>query len=810
VAASADRCADQLFAPLAELSATGFSGLGAVADRGALLRSRCDHLLGVMAPPPEELLAWRLALERWEELEAVERALEVARGLRILRMQFGAPPKVARRRSASGGVGLEAATDSLPGIGPKLALRLADHGIHTVADLIWFLPRRYDDARRAIDLGEVSTEHIGQRVTVSGAVRSARLFRRGRRRWVDLRLAGGKRSVVVRWFGAHQSMADRFPQGAGCVLSGKLTERSGQLEMANPDVLEVITPDGERRGSDRRIIPRYRDLPGVPGATLRKAISAAVAGYVGAVVSALPASVEDELELPPLVESLEALHTPSEEAAADIADALNDGDTTWHRRLAIEELFVLAVVVALRRQACRADQGPPCPASPNHEVLLSEALPFTLTDAQRRVVGEIGRDLADAIPMNRLLQGDVGSGKTAVAFAAVLQVAGSGGQSAIMAPTEILAGQHFRTLKSWCDAVGLKVAMLTASTPKPVRSSTLALLAAGKIDVVVGTHALLAEQVAFNTLALVIIDEQHRFGVAQRAQLRTKSGGHAPHLLVMTATPIPRTLALTAYGDLDVSILDHLPPGRVPAETQVLSGRSGRAKAYAELRKLLAAGARGFLVCPMVEPGDESTSGWANTEEAAQGIATKWPEVRAAVVHGRMAASERDQAMEAFRAGTVQLLIATTVIEVGVDVPEASVMVIEDADRFGLSQLHQLRGRVGRGGGRARCLLIARGGPTAEGLERLQVMGESSDGFEIAEADLRIRGPGEILGARQAGLPRLRFGDLRRHVELLELARGLADELIAKDPGLEDPELAELARRVRTRDDSQVFGAEGG
>lgn len=779
---------------------------------GPTLRDACDRLLSALPTPPAELVRWRRDLEGWEQSERTTRAAEVARGLRLLRSGFGtAPATPPRGRGDTGDGPLERATDSLPGIGPALAARLAEHSIDTVEDLVWLVPRRYDDVRLVEPLVELAVRRpVGERVTVRATIQSCRFMRRGRRRWVDARLIDGPATLVVRWFGAHESMAKRFPAQAACVLSAKLTERGGQLELANPDVLEVVSEDGASRAEGVAIIPRYRELQGVPAATVRKSIRAAVERGLGEVRGAVPRTIAERLQLPPLEEALASLHKPPETLTVEEVVALNTGDSQWHRRLAFEELFVLGLVVARRRQRHRLDEGVPCPPRPDLDALIRKSLPFELTAAQERVIGEIRADLAQAVPMNRLLQGDVGSGKTAVAFAAMAQVARSGRQAALMAPTEILAEQHMGSLAPWCERLGLRVVLLTASTPRAIRSTTLALLAAGKIDVLVGTHALLSEEVAFADLGLVLIDEQHRFGVAQRVQLRAKGEAGAPHLLVMTATPIPRTLALTAYGDLDVSVIDELPPGRRPPRTEVLAGKPGRARAYRLLRARLAEGDRGYLVCPMVEPGEDTTADWANTETAAAAIAEKWPEISIAVVHGRLSSEERNLAMDRFRKGDAQLLIATTVIEVGVDVPEATVMLVEDADRFGLSQLHQLRGRVGRGGGEALCLLATRGGPTADGARRLEVMGKTGDGFLIAEADLEIRGPGELLGTRQAGLPKLRFGDLVKHTGLLKAARAEAEALLARDPELREADHSMLAEVLRRHEGQEVYGAEGG
>jgi ATP-dependent DNA helicase RecG len=437
-------------------------------------------------------------------------------------------------------------------------------------------------------------------------------------------------------------------------------------------------------------------------------------------------------------------------------------------------------------------------------------LPFKPTGAQTRAIGEIADDLAKSAPMNRLLQGDVGSGKTAVAFAAAVQVARACRQTAVMAPTEILAEQHHETWKAWAAIAGLRIALLTASTPKAVRQSLLALLAQKQIDVLIGTHALLAEAVGFGALGLVVIDEQHRFGVAQRAKLRDKGDGQgAPHLLVMTATPIPRTLALTAYGDLDVSVLDELPPGRKPVTTTLENGKRGETKAYKLIAERVAANERAYVVCPKVEDDNEE-SDWKDATTVASELAAALPKVRVGLVHGRLDVDARDRVMRAFKQGELDVLVATTVIEVGVDVPAATVMVIHDADRFGLAQLHQLRGRVGRGGGMAHCVLITHGGLTEEGRERLGAMVRTTDGFAIAETDLALRGPGELCGPRQAGVPRLRYGDLGEHFELLLEARRHATRILDEDPDLVRPEHTSLRAALARRLAQSVYGAESG
>jgi ATP-dependent DNA helicase RecG len=737
---------------------------------------------------------------------------------------------------------VHAPTSALPGIGPSLAKRLAARDLHTVEDLIWWIPRRYDDARRVMPLGQAMAEAARsqdprERTTTFGVAVGCRFHRRGRQRWLDLRLAGTDDTaarLIVRWFNARENMADRFPRGSRVVLSGRLERRVVGAEMANPDLLAVTLPGGVTETRQADILPRYGEVPGVAPAILRKACVAAVEHAAADVPDAVPPALARRVGLVPLADALRALHRPPPDLSIEAVEALNHADSDWHRRLAFEDLFLLGLVVARRRLARRGDRALPCPAPADRPRILERALPYQLTAAQQRAIDAIGRDLGRDVPMNRLLQGDVGAGKTAVAFAAAQQVIAAGLQVAFMAPTAILAEQHAATLLGWCNALGLRATLLTAATPRKVRAELLGLLRAGHLDLLIGTHALLSEGVEFARLGLVIIDEQHRFGVAQRFELRAKGTDAAieapaaaatPHLLVMTATPIPRTLALTAYGDLDVTIIDELPPGRQPPRTLVLTGAAGRERAHAIVRQRLDAGERVYVVCPLIEPGEagegpEGASGGeptpagpprADAVSTAERLRDTLAPARVGLVHGRMSQGERDEVMARFRDGSLDVLVATTVIEVGVDVPQATVMVILDAQSFGLAQLHQLRGRVGRGGGGSFCLLMSRSKLTPEAERRLAIMAETTDGFRIAEEDLRLRGPGELLGVRQSGLPRMRFGDLRTHGALLVQARDAAEQLLAEDPELARPEhevtRVVLAQRLR---DAEVYGAESG
>ncbi len=842
------RRVDALRRPLALAAADGFTGVRKIQGLGHALRAACD---GVIARIESEPLArWRATLATWEQLDEQQQAVEVARGMRLL-SRFprivraptarsttpdsphppnGAPPVAstqpasvppARARKPTAPPAelvdpLAAPTHTLPGIGPAFAERLAEKGLATVEDLLWMVPRRYDDVRDARSLVEVCDLTEGARATFLAKVVSARMiFARGRR-WAEVRLANVDvrqgASAVVRWFNVWAGIDKRMPPGCVVALSGIIRKRGGRTEFANPDVLGIEI-EGVAGKASPAIIARYPEIAGVPAGRMRSACAAACARVGTQVDDGVPASVERAAGLPSLADTLTQLHAPPAEIAPDDLAAMNRGDSNWQRRLAFGELFALGVAITLRRRERRQDRAVACARPSGLAAVIDEALPFTLTRAQRRSIDELAGDLSRPVPMNRLLQGDVGAGKTAVAFAAAVQVARAGRQTAVMAPTELLAEQHLETWRAWAKATQLRIELLTASTPKGVRQSLLALLAGGQLDVLIGTHALLAEGVGFSALGLVVIDEQHRFGVAQRAKLRDKGDGQgAPHLLVMTATPIPRTLALTAYGDLDVSVLDELPPGRQPVATKQLSGARGRTAAYKLVAERVAAGERAYVVCPKVEPGeeDEDSRDWKDATTVARELASALPGVRVGLVHGRLDSVTRDRVMRAFKTGELEVLVATTVIEVGVDVPAATVMIIHDAERFGLAQLHQLRGRVGRGGGAAHCLLLSQGAVGPDGEQRLGAMVETHDGFKIAEYDLALRGPGELLGPRQAGVPRLRFGDLAQHTALLLEARRHAETILDEDPALVRPAHAALRRSIERRFAHDAYGAESG
>jgi ATP-dependent DNA helicase RecG len=775
----------------------------------------------------ERLRGWARDVRRWKVLPRTERERLVAAGLRYCAVLANeAPVEKPKPKAAAatreGRASLATPLLGLPGVGPATAQKLAERGLVTVGDVVYFLPRRWDDLRQLLPMRALVA---GELAVTRGTVERARVaFGRGRRildvTFVDD--AGGRLSA--RWFHFRGGMLQRFAAGARFVIAGVPRVRKDAIEMIHPETIadsdEGALPPGVR--------VRYPEVEGVPARTVEKLCHAVAERCCGEVPDGIPVTLATELQLPSQAEALRALHMPSPDLSLEQLSALNAGTAPPQRRLVFDEFFFLQLGLARRRGSARREPGIALTAAAAPEPALARflgALPFQPTRAQRQAIVEIACDLAAAHPMHRLLQGDVGSGKTVVAYAACELACASGLQAAIMAPTEILAEQHARTLAPWAAATGRSLALLTASTPRAARESQLALLAAGQLDVVVGTHALLAERVSFARLGVVVIDEQHRFGVAQRALLRDKGGllhagaRAAPHLLVMTATPIPRTLALTAYGDLDLTILDELPPGREPPKTRVLHGASGRARALKELRAALAEGRQAYWVCPLIgevpsrtpETINESEkSDLADVTEAASWLGGELGDVPLGSVHGRLPTADRDRVMRAFRAGALRVLVATTVIEVGVDVPAASMMIIEGAERFGLAQLHQLRGRIGRGGGRSTCLLLA-GSRAGDAGDRLAVMAETSDGFRVAEEDLRIRGPGELFGTRQAGLPRLRYADLVRDVELLRLARARAFALLERDPELAAPEHAATRAVLEARwAEARLFGEEAG
>lgn len=653
--------------------------------------------------------------------------------------------------------------------GDALAKRLAKLDIHRQQDLLLHLPLRYEDETRVV---AIRSAREGVPVQVEGEVTSCEVMLRPRRQLVA-RVRDDSGELAARWLNFYPSQQKQMAEGRRVRLFGELRQGFFGAEMVHPRVRNVDAGEA----LPEALTPVYPTTAGLAQSALRKLVARALDAH--AERELLPAEVLRELRLPSFSAALDALHRPA--PSVSIA-ALEAHDHPAWRRIKFEELLVQQISLRRAYNARREKRAPALKARLDLTRKLTDALPFALTGAQRRAVGEIARDLATPHPMQRLLQGDVGSGKTIVAAMAMLQAVENGFQAALMAPTEILAEQHYLKLAGWLDPLGLAVEWLAGSRPKKEREAALARLAAGESMLAVGTHALIEDPVAMPRLGLAVVDEQHRFGVRQRLALREKAeGGLNPHMLMMSATPIPRTLAMTHYADLDVSVLDELPPGRTPVLTKLVSD-ARRDEVIARVADACAEGRQAYWVCPLIEESEALQLQTA--QDTFERLTEELPDLRVGLVHGRLKSAEKSATMQAFAAGELDVLVATTVIEVGVDVPNSSLMVIEHAERFGLAQLHQLRGRVGRGTAESVCvLLFSTEQPLSETARaRLKVIYEYTDGFAIAREDLRIRGPGEFVGARQSGVPLLRHADLELDADLVEPARAAAEQMLTHTP----------------------------
>jgi ATP-dependent DNA helicase RecG len=682
----------------------------------------------------------------------------------------------------------------LKGVGPTRAQMLRRLGIETIGDALALLPRRYDDRT---NLKPIRNLQVGIQETFEGTILVSGSSRTGRgRRLYEMIVGDATGTMRCLWFQFHETyMRQRYRTGQRVIVTGEvhINPYSGQRkEVHHPD-LELIEADEREPLHTGRMVPVYPATEGLHQKTLRTVIKRIVDEYAHQVEDCLPLGLRERLQLMEASQALREVHFPS--ADADL-EALNHWSSEAHRRLVFEEFFLLELGLALQQRNTTIEErrityrGTGALADQ-----LRSQLPFELTMAQERVLAEIIANMQRPHPMNRLLQGDVGSGKTIVALLAMLLAIESGFQAAIMVPTEILAEQHYLTMQRLVGPLGVRVMLLTSAIKGSKRRELLETIAAGDVDLLVGTHALIQEGLEFRALGLAVIDEQHRFGVLQRATLKRK--GYSPDVLVMTATPIPRTLAMTVYGDLDVSIIDELPPGRLPVVTK-LCYESRRDESYALMRQVLRQGRQVYVVYPLIEES-EKTDLRAATAMAEQLQREVLPEFRVGLLHGRLKSDEKEDIMRAFSVGDLQVLVSTTVIEVGVDVPNATLMLVEHAERFGLAQLHQLRGRVGRSHHQAYCLLMADFPMSEEAKQRLQTLTAHDDGFMIAERDLEIRGPGEFLGTRQSGLPELRVAHLIRDQRLLAEARREAFALVDTDPHLSEPAHKSLRQALMHR-----------
>jgi ATP-dependent DNA helicase RecG len=646
---------------------------------------------------------------------------------------------------------------TLRGVGPALAAKLERIGLQTVQDLLFHLPLRYEDRTRVLPIGSLRP---GRRAVVEGEIQLAEIVFR-RRRALLCRITDGSGFMNLRFFhfsGAQQASLSR---GARLRCFGEVRIGPGGLEMVHPEYRLLANAAATLEPG---LTPIYPATEGVQQGRLRLLSQLALEQLrPSGLRDLVPEEALQRQGLPDLETALRYVHRPPPDADIDL---LNAGRHPAQRRLAFEELLAHQLSLRLLRRAADKEHSLPLSPAAGLVARFLAQLPFQLTAAQRRAWSEIEADLARPQPMMRLVQGDVGSGKTVVAALAAIRAVEHGAQAAVMAPTELLAEQHARNFLGWLEPLGLRVGLLTGRVTGRARTKLMGEIADGGVQIAVGTHALFQDDVRFARLALAIVDEQHRFGVHQRLQLREKGGsdGLYPHQLVMTATPIPRTLAMTAYADLDVSVIDELPPGRTPVRTVVLPD-SRREEVVARIEAACRAGRQAYWVCPLIEESEALRHQAA--EETAAALAAALPELRIGLVHGRMPGRRKESVMSAFKQGKLDLLVATTVIEVGVDVPNASLMVIENAERMGLAQLHQLRGRVGRGPVESSCVLLFSGSLSPIARERLGVLRETSDGFEVARRDLELRGPGELLGTRQTGLMQLKVADLLRDSDLL-------------------------------------------
>ena len=678
---------------------------------------------------------------------------------------------------------LESPVSDIAGVGEGMAAALAKGlQIHTVRDLILHYPRRYEDRTHFKPICDI---RHGESVTISGKVIGVENIPT-RSRVTLTKIAIDDRTGIAflvffnQWFLKKQF--DKL-RNQKIVAYGKAS-RSGRGGLDMTEVEWEAWEEDKDALSANRIVPVYPLTEGIMQGRLRRAIFGALEQHGAMLEETLPPDILEARNLPGRSAALKQIHFPESEEQRLAAQ----------RRFVFDEFFGLQLLLAVRKRQADKTRGTAFPETDGPLAELKSVLPYPLTGAQERVIGELSADMRSERAMNRLVQGDVGAGKTVVAMAALLVAVRNGYQAALMAPTEILAEQHYLGIRRTMESLGVTASLLSGSLPAKEKRAALASVASGETHIAVGTHALIQDDVAFHRLGLAVVDEQHRFGVMQRAALKQK--GFAPDLLVMTATPIPRTLTLTVYGDLDVSIIDQLPPGRKPIKTHWKRG-ADRAQVYESLRRLLGEGRQAYVICSLIEE-NEKLQARAATELAAHLQTHVFPEYKIGLLHGQMKPAEKENIMTRFRDRELQLLVSTTVIEVGVDVPNASVIVIEDADRFGMAQLHQLRGRVGRGQTQSYCLLI--GDPkTDDGASRLQTMAQTADGFLIAEEDLKLRGPGDFYGTRQSGLQALPFVDVLRDVPVLKEAREEAFALLQRDPKLLRPEHAALKAGVRVR-----------
>ena len=685
---------------------------------------------------------------------------------------------------------LDTSLQYIKGVGPRLAELFRKKDIYSIEDALYFLPRTYEDRQHFKPLKDLI---VGQRETSFGVIQRLAFvpMRSGRGKIFELVISDDSGWIVAKWFHYNaQYMMTKFKIGMHVVFTGEIKLFKYQKEITHPDIeiIEDMKKDSLHFG---RIVPVYSETEGLFQKTIRRIVKNVLDQSLSLIEDPLPEDIRKRHALWDLKTSLREIHFPTH---ADSLPALFSGNHPARRRLVFDEFFFLELGLLLKRSHVTKEKTQSFPTSQSLKPKLLTSLPFQLTQSQITALAQIEQDLSHPHPMNRLLQGDVGSGKTLVALLSALSVIEQGHQVALMVPTEILAEQHTKTLQELLSPLAINLGLLKSDMKKSEKEKLIFDIQSGSITLVIGTHALIQSDIAFKNLGLVIIDEQHRFGVEQRLLLKKK--GHNPHMLVMTATPIPRTLALTVYGDLDVSVMTELPAGRKPVKTKVLR-EPQRLKLYEFMKKEFLKGRQAYVVYPLIEESEKVDL--KDATQMAQHLKKIFKEFRVELLHGRMDGSEKNKIMLEFKKGHIHALVSTTVIEVGIDVPNSTIMVVEHAERFGLSQLHQLRGRIGRGSENSFCFLMAHYMSSEEAQERLKAMEEFQSGFKIAEIDLKIRGPGEFLGTRQSGLPGFRVANLITDQTWLMEARKEAEFIIEQDPYLSLPQYLPLKEALKSR-----------
>ena len=785
--------------PLFFASKDNFSNIDRVANLGEAVRDLCAKALAAGLVPKAGVLATSLR-DSFSDFEkassAVKRkkiseALSAVRALRgsSKRAPASSPGPEEKETRPRGEGGACSSVAYVKGVGPKVASVLAKRSVRTVEDLLFYSPRKYDDRRNISPISEILP---GGSYTVRGEVASLAEIKKGRGRFFQVTIRDGTQRLALTWFNYKaRYLRAVFRKGAEFIIHGKVSLAPGgrRLQMIHPlpQDVEMVENDEDVENSLQfgRIVPVYPLTEGLTQKKLRETVRNALDAHAGEFDGLIPSETAKRHGLMNLPEALREVHFPEDGSPpVDFDDADQVGSSAAHRTVIFFEFFLLQLGLSLRKRKVEQSRGisfrPRCRLAEQ----LARSLPFGLTRAQERAVADIAGDMVSARPMNRLLQGDVGSGKTLVAFLSMLRAAESGYQAAFMVPTEILAEQHFRNMKRMAAGMDVKIRLLKSDLSAARKAEVYEDIRTGTADVVVGTHALISEAVDFRALGFVVIDEQHRFGVLQRARLVRK--GEVPDVLVMTATPIPRTLAITVYGDLEISVIDELPPSRKEIKTLVLPDTTtNRTYLYDSVRRELSLGRQVYFVYPFIERSENPDfSRVRHVTGMMEEIVEEFGEFRVEFLHGRMKTERREEVMTGFAEGRYDILVSTTVIEVGVDVPNANVIVIENAERFGLSQLHQMRGRVGRGEHESFCFITHSYAAGEESIRRLQIMGETTDGFRISETDLAHRGPGEFMGTRQSGVPGFSFANLVRDSLILDDAREAVLELAAGEKGV--------------------------